>query len=145
MSLSSGYLIVRDGKDNVRQDTFEGIAAAFSMTPAELMVAIGKGPSGTDPHEIVHIGLYRQVPTEQKFSATAMLRGLILAQSTTSEQVLNSSGTKVDDSSRRKARRAQLKDVEPEGGSSPSQPTVEHLSDRVSWLCLPVPQLLATA
>jgi transcriptional regulator with XRE-family HTH domain len=49
LSLSNAYLIVRDGKDNVRRETFAGIAAALSMTPTELYAAIEPAPA--DPIE----------------------------------------------------------------------------------------------
>lgn len=48
MSTSNAYLIIRDGKDNVRQDTLDLIAATLSMSPADLMVSIGKGSPSDD-------------------------------------------------------------------------------------------------
>ena len=64
LSLSTTYLIVRDGKDNVRRETFEHIAAALGMTPAELMVAIGKGAEDDNPRRAVLHALLRQVADE---------------------------------------------------------------------------------
>jgi DNA-binding Xre family transcriptional regulator len=40
ISQSNAYLIVRDGKDDVRQSTFDGIAAALGMAPSELLRAV---------------------------------------------------------------------------------------------------------
>jgi transcriptional regulator with XRE-family HTH domain len=59
ISLSNAYLIVRDGKDNVRQNTFDNIAAALGMTPAGLASMIGKG----DSHE--QIDARRQLVRDQ--------------------------------------------------------------------------------
>lgn len=44
ISLSNAYLIVRDGKDNVRQDTLASIAGAFNMSSAELLWAAHPRP-----------------------------------------------------------------------------------------------------
>ena len=77
LSLSNAYLIVRDGKDNVRQDTFEDIAAALSMTPADLMVAIGKGKLGEDPERLPLLTLVRQVPSPELGLAHRILKQLV--------------------------------------------------------------------
>lgn len=76
ISKSNGYLIIRDGKDNVRQDTFDNIADALNMSPAELAAAIGKSASASDTEEAELLALFRQVPSEHRPAAKQMLRGL---------------------------------------------------------------------
>jgi hypothetical protein len=76
LSVSNAYLIVRDHKDNVRQDTFEHIAASFSMTPAELMVAIGKGAVADSPRRVIVHATLRDVPDEQLDTVDRMLRSI---------------------------------------------------------------------
>lgn len=75
MSRSKAYAIV-NGDDNVEFETFENIASAFSMSPAELAVAIGKGAASDDPKRVpIHAAL-RQVPDEQLATVEMMIRGL---------------------------------------------------------------------
>jgi len=75
ISLSKAYAIIR-GDDNVEFETFESIAAAFGMTPAELATAIGKGNHGDDPDEVRMIAAYRLVPTEKRLTALDILQAL---------------------------------------------------------------------
>lgn len=77
ISTSLGYQIIRDGKDNVRQDTFDGIASALSMAPADLMVAIGKGQPHDDVKRAPIHAAIREIPEEQLGLADRMLRILI--------------------------------------------------------------------
>lgn len=77
MSLSKAYAIV-NGDDNVEFETFENIATAFSMSPAELAVAIGKGTASDDPKRVpIHAAL-REVPDEQLATVELMIRGLAI-------------------------------------------------------------------
>lgn len=64
LSLSNAYLIIRDGKDNVRQDTFDLIARTLGQTPAELMVAIGKGHLTDEPRRARISARLRGVPDD---------------------------------------------------------------------------------
>src|SRR5436309_734111 len=75
MSVSKAYAIL-NGEDNVEFETFENIATAFNMTPAELATAIGKGRPVDDPTEVEVLARYRAVPAEKKLAAIDMLRGL---------------------------------------------------------------------
>lgn len=63
ISPSKAYAI-RDGDDNVEFETFENIATAFSMSPAELATAIGKGPVTDDPELAPIHARLREVPRE---------------------------------------------------------------------------------
>ena len=74
LSLSNAYLIVRDGKDNVRQNTFDNIAAAFGMTPAELASAIGKGAPEEHPQRITVQALLRDVPDDDLSTVERIVR-----------------------------------------------------------------------
>lgn len=75
ISPSKAYAIA-NGDDNVEFETFENIAAAFSMSPAELAVAIGKGAAGDDPRRVpIHAAL-RDVPDEQLATVELMIRSL---------------------------------------------------------------------
>lgn len=75
MSKSKAYAIV-NGDDNVEFETFENIATAFNMTPAELATMIGKGSPADDPAEAEVLARYRAVPPEKKPAAMDMLLGL---------------------------------------------------------------------
>lgn len=75
ISLSKAYAIV-NGDDNVEFETFENIATAFGLTPAELAIAIGKGSAEHDPAEARVVALYRQVPADKRPAAEDMLHGL---------------------------------------------------------------------
>ncbi len=74
LSLSNAYLIVRDGKDNVRQNTFDSIAAALGMTPAELASAIGKGAPEEHPQRITILALLRDVPDDDLSTVDRIVR-----------------------------------------------------------------------
>lgn len=75
ISPSKAYAIA-NGDDNVEFETFENIAAAFSMSPAELAVAIGKGAVNDDPRRVpIHAAL-RNVPDEQLATVELMIRSL---------------------------------------------------------------------
>ncbi len=50
MSVSRGYQIVNEGQDNVRQSTFDRIAAVFNLTPADLAARTGSPLS--DPRQV---------------------------------------------------------------------------------------------
>lgn len=75
ISLSKAYAIA-NGEDNVEFETFENIASAFGLTPAELAVAIGKGSPEDDPTEVHLLATYRQVPDERRSAVLDMVRGL---------------------------------------------------------------------
>ncbi len=64
ISTSLAYQIL-DGKDNVRRTTFDKIAAAFGMTPAQLASAIGLGGALSPEHASV-IAIYESVPKEKR-------------------------------------------------------------------------------
>lgn len=81
ISLSKAYQI-RGGEDNVEFETFENIAAAFSLTPAELATVIGKGRADDDPDTIEAMAIYRQVASEKRSAAKDMLLGLVLPHRT---------------------------------------------------------------
>lgn len=76
ISVSKAYAIV-NGDDNVELETFENIASAFDMTPADLAIAMGKGSPDHDPDEVEMLVVYRQVPAEQRPFIQRALRGLI--------------------------------------------------------------------
>lgn len=65
ISPSKAYAIT-NGDDNVEFETFEAIADAFGMSPAELATAIGKGPAGDDPELAPMHARLRQVPKDQR-------------------------------------------------------------------------------
>jgi transcriptional regulator with XRE-family HTH domain len=75
MSLSRVYGL-ENGDDNVEFETFENIASAFGMTPAELAVAIGKGRPDDDPDEARLLAAYRQMPQEHRPTVIQMLHSL---------------------------------------------------------------------
>jgi transcriptional regulator with XRE-family HTH domain len=80
LSNSNAYLIVRDGKDNVTQDTFDDIATALDMAPAELMVAIGKGNSPEDAERVVMHATVRQIPKANLSLAQRLLLAFVSPQ-----------------------------------------------------------------
>jgi hypothetical protein len=104
-STSLGYQIVRDGKDNVRQDTFEGIATALSMTPAELMVTIGKGGIGDDPKRTPLYAFVRQIPDADLETAGRVIQAFTTART--------ANGQHADSDNRQPGRRRPLKAVPP--------------------------------
>ncbi len=77
ISPSKAYAI-ENGDDNVEFETFENIATAFGLTPAELATAIGKGKPDHDPDEASLLAAYRQVPHEKRPAAHDMLHGLVV-------------------------------------------------------------------
>lgn len=81
MSRSKAYAIV-NGDDNVEFETFENIATAFDMTPAELATAIGKGAPQDNPAHALGVALFRAVPVEKQPAAIDMLRGLTTVEPT---------------------------------------------------------------
>lgn len=76
ISLSKAYAIT-NGDDNVEFQTFENIAAAFGMTPADLAVVIGKGSADHDPDETHVLVTFRQIPEHKRDAAKEMLEGLV--------------------------------------------------------------------
>lgn len=73
ISVSKAYAIV-NGDDNVEFETFENIASAFDMTPADLATVIGKGSPEADP-QLAHVqALLRQVPDEHLSTIEMILR-----------------------------------------------------------------------
>lgn len=83
ISVSKAYAI-EAGDDNVEFDTFENIAGAFGMSPAELAIAIGKGPANDDPKRAQLQALARNVADEHVGAAELMLRGLTAAEASVS-------------------------------------------------------------
>lgn len=81
ISLSKAYQI-RDGEDNVEFETFENIASAFGMTPAELATVIGKGRTEDDPETIEAMAIFRRIAAEKRSAARDMLLGLVLPRRT---------------------------------------------------------------
>lgn len=79
LSVSAAYLIIRDGKDNVRQDTLDNIAASFNMAPAELLVAIGKGAADDSPARAPLVALLRQVPDADLGTVDRVVRPFAVA------------------------------------------------------------------
>jgi transcriptional regulator with XRE-family HTH domain len=75
ISLSKAYAIA-NGDDNVEFETFENIASAFDMSPAELATAIGKGPAPVDAKLAPIHAVLRTVPAEKLNTVELMLRGL---------------------------------------------------------------------
>src|SRR5256885_1021344 len=73
ISTSKAYAIA-NGDDNVEFETFENIAGAFKMSPAELAVAIGKGPPHEDPELVIQQSLLRQAAPEKRGMITEFLR-----------------------------------------------------------------------
>lgn len=102
ISLSNAYLIVRDGEDNVRRDTFENIASALFMSPAELAVAIGKGAATDDPKRVLIHAALRQVPDDQLETVELMIRGLAI------QPAQRAKGRSVGSANGRKPSRAEL-------------------------------------
>lgn len=82
LSLSNAYLIVRDGEDNVRSDTFENIATALGMTPAELYVAIGKGRLDDDPERVPVLAAVRQIAKEHLDAVDRIVRAFVVVPPT---------------------------------------------------------------
>lgn len=74
-STTRGYQIL-GGKDNVQFNTFEAIATALGMTPADLATAIGKGSTETNADELNLVAHFRQVPAEQQSAAWEAATGL---------------------------------------------------------------------
>ncbi len=113
ISTSNGYLIIRDGKDNVRTDTFEGIAAALSMTPADLMVATGKGAtSDDDPLRMPLHAIVQQVALEDLNTAYRVLHGFIAPSENAKDRRAN------DAKAPGASRKRRLKDGSDSGASS---------------------------
>ncbi len=81
LSLSNAYLIIRDGKDNVRQDTFDLIARTLGQTPAELMVAIGKGHLTDEPRRARISARLRGVPDDALDSVDFFISAITRAKS----------------------------------------------------------------
>ena len=78
ISTSLAYQIIRDNKDNVRQSTFDAIAAAFGMTPSAFHAAIygGHEATGLPPDELEMLHHYRQVEPEKRSTALSLLHAL---------------------------------------------------------------------
>ena len=78
VSTSLAYQIIRDNKDNVRQSTFNSIAAAFGMTPTAFHAVIYSGQkiSGQSPDELDMLHHYRRVPPEERRTALRLVRAL---------------------------------------------------------------------
>jgi transcriptional regulator with XRE-family HTH domain len=100
ISLSKAYAIV-NGDDNVEFETFENIATAFNMTPAELATAIGKGAPQDDPAHALGAALFRAVPIERQPAAIDMLRGLQVQPTRTPRKSLVDGAGKRREASRR--------------------------------------------
>lgn len=118
LSLSNAYLIVRDGKDNVRRQTFDNIAAALGMTPAELDTAIGKGPVTADPKRVPIHAILREVPEEDLGQVDRVIRTFVR---------LAASGRRDAASKRGKARQVELeRDRQPRGATGSDDPLALH-------------------
>jgi hypothetical protein len=78
ISTSLAYQIIRDNKDNVRQSTFDAIAAAFGMTPSAFHAAIygGREVTGLPPDELEMLHHYRRVEPEKRSTALSLLHAL---------------------------------------------------------------------
>lgn len=110
MSVSKAYAIA-NGDDNVEFETFENIAAAFGMAPAELAVAIGKGAADANPDDVEIMALSRQVAPELKTAAKDMLR--VLASSFTRPP---SNGRRDATANRRRAEAARIESAHKNDG-----------------------------
>ena len=64
ISTSLAYQII-DGKDNVRRNTFDKIASAFDLTPAQLADAIGRDGALSPEHASV-IATYESIPKDKR-------------------------------------------------------------------------------
>lgn len=73
ISISKAYAIA-NGDDNVEFETFENIAAAFNLSPAELAAAIGKGP-GDKPAVLTLISRLRGLPDHDLAFLERLLSG----------------------------------------------------------------------
>lgn len=96
ISQSLGYQLDA-GKDNVRQDTFEGIASAFDMTPAELMMAVGKGARPADSRRAPLLAMIWAVPDEDLGTVERVVRPFMSAETannTSGHPAANSTGSR---------------------------------------------------
>lgn len=80
ISLSKAYAIIK-GDDNVETETFENIAVAFGMTPAELFAALGKGTADEHPQRITVQALLRDVPDDDLGTVERIVRTFARAKS----------------------------------------------------------------
>lgn len=93
ISPSKAYAIA-NGDDNVEFETFENIATAFNMSPAELATVIGKGPASADPFEIETLAILRQTEPEVRPTIQQMIRGLV-------EPTLGPTNRRIQDTTKR--------------------------------------------
>lgn len=77
ISPSLAYQII-DGRDNVRRSTFESIASALGMTPAELATAIGSGDEPLTPREVQMVVAFRSLPEAEQSMLERFVQGLRL-------------------------------------------------------------------
>jgi len=78
LGTSHVYQIIRGQKTNVRQSTIDRIAEGLGMTPAELMVAIGKGAADDSPKRASLHALLRLVPDEDLSTIERVVRPFVV-------------------------------------------------------------------
>lgn len=142
MTRSHVYFILNGERRNVRSDTLDKIAAALSMTPAEMAVAMGKAGPGDDPDETEVLALFRRVPVDKRPAATDMLRGLAV------QPTRPTTNRRQDVEANRQ--RAALRKLEhgtdqgeDHGASSPLTPWLRRASDLVQGLTAQLAPALA--
>ena len=79
LGTSHVYQIIRGQKTNVRQSTIDRIAEGLGMTPAELMVAIGKGAADDSPKRASLHALLRLVPDEDLSTIERVVRPFVVS------------------------------------------------------------------
>ena len=116
ISTSLAYQIIRDNKDNVRQSTFNAIAAAFGMTPSIFHAAIygGQEAAGLPPDELEMLHRYRRVEPEKRSTALDLLHALGVAATQR-----RSIGRQDGASTRRKATLRKLDERRSNGANGP--------------------------
>lgn len=78
LGLSHAYQILRDERSRVTPDTLEAVARGLSMTPAELLIGMGRAADALSADEAEMLALYRGTPDEQRPVVKGMLRGLVV-------------------------------------------------------------------
>ena|SRR5580765_6071627 len=76
LGLSHAYQILDGKRPRASSQTFEAVARGLSMTPAEMLVAMGKGTGSLDADETEMLALFRQVPLAQRLTLKQIVRSL---------------------------------------------------------------------
>ena len=76
LGVSHAYQILRGQRPNASAETVEAVARGLSMTPAEMLTAMGKGAGGLAPDEAEVLAIFRQVPQERRDVVRDLLRAM---------------------------------------------------------------------